>query len=741
MKLTRREMLQGAGALVVSFGVSQTAGAQGAAPGKFDTLDGWLSVGGDGRVTAACGKVELGTGTRTALAQLIADELDVPFERVTLVMGDTEVCPDQGATTGSRSVIGAGPQLRRAAAEARQALIQMAGVRWSVDPSRLTASGGTVQETAQETVQETAQGAVQGSGGRRLTYAELVGSKRFNLALGKSAKLKPPGELKVVGKPIPRVELPGKIFGGHVFVQNLRIPGMVHGRVIRPPLVGATVERVDEGSLRSLPGNVRLVTKGNFVAVVADREEDAVRGAAAADVKWKPGPALPDMEKMPGVLQGATSDAKTLASSGNVQSALSSAAKTLAVEYYVPFHMHGSIWPSCAVADVKADRASVWSATQSSFQTRDCIAGLLGMPPDRVHLMWVEGSGCYGHNAADDVSGDAALLSQWVGKPVRVQWMRHDEHCYEPKGVPMAFRLRGGLDAQGNVAAWDNQVWSTTHSARPLPGAPGNLVVGNELGLAKKSREVGADRNARHSYEFPNNQVTLHFLHSAALRVSALRGLGSPQNSFANESFMDELAAAAHADPLAFRIKHLKDDRAIAVLEAVRELSRWDTRASPKAARGDGVGRGVAFVQYENDGAYVAIVARVRVDRTSGKARVEHVAVAHDCGLCVNPDGMKNQIEGNVIQGISRATLEQVTFDRSQVTSVNWASYPILRFSDVPDDIAIALIQRPDKPSTGGGEPAIAPMFGAIGNAIHDATGLRLRSIPFTPEKIKAALA
>jgi nicotinate dehydrogenase subunit B len=730
MKLTRREILHGAGALIVTFALPFRAEGQAKLEGPFASLDGWLAVAGTGDVTAHCGKVELGTGVRTALAQLIADELDVPFERVSLVMGDTAVCPDQGATTGSRSIIGAGPQLRRAAAEARQALVRMAASRWSADPAQLSAAGG----------------AVTGPGGKRLTYAELVGARRFELPLGDTAPLKKPAELKIVGQPLPRVELPGKMFGTHPYVQNVRIPGMLHGRVIRPPLIGATVVSVNATALQTMPGGIRMVRKDNFVAVVAAREEDAINGAYAVQVDWKPGPALPEMDAMPEVLQKTPSTDQTLANAGDLNAGLAGAAKTFAVEYYVPFQMHGSIGPSCAVADVRADKATVWSPTQSSFPTRDCIAGLLNMPTDKVHLIWVEGSGCYGHNAADDVSGDAALLSQLVGQPVRVQWMRQDEHVHEPKGVPMAFRMRAGLDADGNIVAWEKQVWSTTHSRRPMPGAPGNLIAGADLGLAKIQREVGADRNARHDYDIPNNRVVLHFLSTAALRVSALRGLGSPQNSFANEGFMDELAVAAGVDPLTFRLRHVKDPRAVAVLEAVRELSKWDSRASPLGAGGtkpdrtSGFGRGVSYVRYENNGAYVATVVHVQVDRTTGKVRVPYVAVAHDCGLCVNPNGMKNQIEGNVIQGISRATMEQVTFDTTQVTSTNWASYPILRFADVPDDIAITLIQRMDQPSTGGGEPAIAPMFGAIANAIHDATGARLRAVPFTPDRVLAAL-
>jgi CO/xanthine dehydrogenase Mo-binding subunit len=724
MNRSRREFLRRSGALVVSFGLPVEAAAQ---PGSASTegLDGWLAIATDGHVTAFCGKVELGTGVETALAQLVAEELEVTVERVSLVMGDTERCPDQGPTVGSRTLSVAGPQLRQAAADARQTLLEMAAGRLGVPLAELTVRDGVVS----------------GPDGRRASYAELVGGGRLDAKLARRGRLKSPVALSVIGKPIPRVDLPGKVYGKHPYIHNLRVPRMLHGRVVRSPRAGATVAALDASAIAGLPGDVRVVALGNFVGVVADREEQAIAAAAALEVTWAGGGELPERDALPAALKAARATERVAQATGDVEAALPAAARTLSAEYFVPFQMHASIGPSCAVADVRAEAATLWSATQSSFLTRASVASLLGLAPDAVRLIWVEGSGCYGHNGADDVTADAALLSQAVGAPVRVQWMRGEEHAWEPKGPAMAITIRGGLDARGRVVAWDSRVYSATHSSRPNGAAPGNLLAGAELGLPRGVGVVGADRNARPPYRFPNARVRLSLLEGSMLRTSALRGLGSPQNTFATESFMDELAAAAGVDPIAFRLRHLRDPRAVAVLEEVAKLARWDPRPSPRADRAAGTGRGAAYVRYDDSGAYVAAAVEAHVDRASGKVRVERVYVAHDCGLVVNPDGVRNQIEGNVIQALSRALLEEVRFDRHAVTSLDWASYPILRFSDVPDEIAISLIDRRGEPSLGAGEPATSPIFAAVANAIFDATGARLRSVPFTPERVKAALA
>lgn len=725
MNLNRREFLTSTGALVVSFSIPLSASAQAADP-KLEQLDAWLSVGGEGSVTVFCGKVELGTGVQTALAQIVADELDVAFGRVRMVMGDTALCQNQGPTVGSNSVFRGGPQLRQAAAEARHTLLGMASARLGVPAEQLSVSEGIVVAR----------------NGVRASYAELVGARKFERKLERKLKSKAPGELKVVGQSIPRVDLPGKVFGTHAYVQNLRLAGMVHGRVIRPPRQKAAVARVDPDSVHGLPGNVRVARKGNFVAVVADREEQAIAAARALKVEWAPVAALPDMQDLPAVVKATPAAERVLDASGDVDSGMAGAARTLQAEYFLPFQLHASIGPSCALADVRADGVTLWSPTQSSFAVRDSVATLLGRPPAQVRLIWLEGSGCYGQNGADDVTADAALLSQLVGKPVRVQWMRQDEHVHEPMAPAMSMAVRAGLDGEGRVVAWDYLVRSPNHGARPFAGMAGNTIAGAELGMPARYNIVGADRNARHSYAFANNRVRLALMDSSVLRSSSLRGLGSPQNTFANESFVDELAAAAGADPIAFRLRHLKDARAIAVLEEVARLSRWDARPSPgkNRARAAAAGRGVAFLQYDNISSYAAVVVHVRIERTSGRVRVERVYVAHDCGLIVNPDGLRNQIEGNVVQALSRALLEQVQFDRGGVTGVDWRGYPIMRFSDLPEEIGISLISRPDQPALGGGEPAGCPVFAAVANAIFDATGARLRSVPFTPERLRAAM-
>jgi CO/xanthine dehydrogenase Mo-binding subunit len=720
---SRRDFLERTGALVVSFGVPAGALAQAGAPPTPD-LDAWLAIATDGHVTAFCGKVELGTGIETAIAQLVAEELEVAVGQVSLVMGDTERCPDQGPTVGSRTLQAAGPQIRQAAADARQTLLGMAAARLGAPVASLAAKDGVVT----------------GPGGQRVAYAELIGGGRLGAKLAQRGQVKAPAAMTVIGKPVPRVDLPGKVYGTHPYVQNLSVRRMLHGRVVRSPRAGATVAAVDASSVAGLPGNVRIVGLGNFVGVVADREEQAIAAAAALKVSWEGGAELPGVDALAAALKTAPATERVAQANGDVEAALATAARTASAEYFVPFQMHASIGPSCAVAGVRPDAATLWSATQSSFLTRASVAALLGLPADQVRLIWAEGSGCYGHNGADDVTADAALLSQAVGAPVRVQWTRAGEHGWEPKGPAMAIAMRGGLDQRGRVVAWDSRVYSATHSSRPNGAAPGNLLAGAELGLPRSVGNVGAERNARPAYRFANDRVRLNLLETSMLRTSALRGLGSPQNTFAIESFMDELAAVAGVDPIAFRLRHLQDPRGVAVLEEVAKLARWDPRRSPQADRTTGRGRGAAFVHYDNAGAYVGLVVEVRVDRASGKVRVERAYVAHDCGLIVNPDGVRNQIEGNVIQGLSRALLEEVRFDRQAVTSLDWASYPILRFSDVPDEIAISLIDRRDQPSLGAGEPATAPVFAAVANAIFDATGARLRSIPFTPERVKAAL-
>ena len=722
--MKRRDfLLKSTGGLVIAFSVPLQAFGQSALQPRIDprfvSAGAWLEIAPDGAVTFYTGKVELGTGVDTALAQMVAEELDVDLGRIAMVMGDTERCPDQIGTFGSMTVTLAGPQVRQAAAEARLALLELAAAK--LGPQGL----------------RTENGAVIAPDGRRIGYGELVDGKRLQRLLSNNAKLKDPAEFKVIGKSAPRKSLPAKVYGTHDYVHNLRLPGMLHGRVIRPPVHGASPLQIDDSALKTLSGHPHVVRKGNFVAVVAEREEQVIRAAQALKVDWGASQVWPAQQELPQLLKNSAAADRVLDSAGDVEKGLAQAAKTHSAQYFVPYQQHGSIGPSCALADVKADSATLWSPTQTSFNTRDCVAAILGMPPGRVRLIWLEGSGCYGQNGADDVTADAALLSQLVGKPVRVQWMRHDENRSEPKGPPMAMEVKGGIDAAGTIVAWDYQVWSVNHGGRPGFAQGGNLLAGDEQGMGKRFAQVGADINAKPSYTLPNKRAVLHELHASPLRTSSLRGLGSPANTFANESFIDELAHLAGADPLEYRVRHLKDERALAVLREVAKLSSWQPKT---AAAKSGVGKGVAFVHYHNSAAYVAVVVQVRVDADS-RTRVQKVWVAHDCGLIVNPDGVKQQIEGNVIQTLSRALMEEVRYNRRGIETLDWASYPIMRFSELPDEIVVSLINRPTVRAVGVGECTASPMMAAVGNAIYDATGSRLRDVPFTPERLKAQRA
>ncbi len=732
LELTRREFLTQTAALVVAFSLpvdlqAQSIPALRASGGPLppNQLDSWLIVHKDGTITVLTGKVELGTGVSTSLRQIVADELDCSFEKIHWVQGDTANTVDQAPTFGSQTIKRGGGQLRQAAAEAKTTLLSLAAARLGVPVETLTVNQGVVSAGA--------------TGKSKVTYAELLGGSTFNKEITGKIKPKSPSEHKLVGKSLPRVDIPGKVTGEHVYLQDLRVVGMLHGRAIRPSSVGAKLTAVDEASVKSIPGLVKVVVKGNFAGVVCEREEQAIRAARQLKITWHKAPSLPAMSELSNTLRKIPSTDRAPANAGDVDTALAGAAKTLNATFHWPYQLHASMGPSCAVADVKGDAATIWSATQGAHQLRPTIAQLVGIAPANVRVIYVEAAGCYGHNAADDAAADAALLSQAVGKPVRVQWMRHDEHAWEPLGPAMVMEVRGGLDAQGNIVAWDFHGWTPTHSSRPN-GSAGSLLAGQLADMASgKPNQSGADRNANHTYNFINNRVMVHWLSSSPLRASALRGLGSPQNTFANESFMDELAAAAGADPVEFRLRYLTDPRAKAVLEAAAQKSGWPNRPAPSQA-GLKSGRGVAYVRYDRTEAYVAAVADVEVNPADGQVRVTRVVVVHDCGLIINPDGLRNQIEGNVIQAISRTLKEEVKFDRAMVTSLDWRLYPILRFPEIPE-VIIELIDRPDQPSVGAGEPANSAIPAAIANAFFDATGARLRTVPFTSERVKAALS
>lgn len=688
-------------------------------------LDDWLVIESDGMITAFSGKVELGTGVRTALTQIVAEELDVPFERVRMVMGDTALTPDEGYTAGSMTIHTSGAALRLAAAEARRTLLDMASERLDAAPGELVLQDGVIT--------------VSYHADRMVSYAELMGGKRFDREVTGNAPLKSPETYRIVGTSVPRVDIPPKFTGQPSFIQDLRVPGMLHARVVRPPSANAQLLSIDENSVRGLPGLVKVVHRGNFIGVIAEREEQAIQAAKQLKVEWSETASLPRMDVLYTTLRAQPTRDDVLAEEGNVETGFKQAVQQLNATYSLPYQAHASIGPSCAVADVNDDQVTVWSSTQGPNPLRGALAQLLNMPAEKVHLVHVEGSGCYGQNGSDDVAADAVTLSREVGKPVRVQWSREEEFAWEPKTPAMQIEVRAGLDTQGNVLAWDYNVWSPTHASRPR--FAGQLLTAQMLSGESPPPTrffLGGERNAPTNYSFANQRVAIHWLANSLLRCSSFRSLGGAANTFANESFMDELAALAGIDAVQFRLRHLTDPRARHVLQMAAEKANWQIRPSPRVGQfGVAEGRGIAFVQYENDQAIAACVAFVEIDTGKDTIRVKRIVVAHDCGLIINPDGVRNQIEGNVIQSLSRALKEEVKFDETRITSVDWETYPILTFSEVPD-VEIVLINRPDQPALGAGEPATVTTAAAVANAIFDATGLRLRQVPFTPERIRA---
>jgi nicotinate dehydrogenase subunit B len=679
-------------------------------------VDDWLAIEPDGTVVVFSGKVELGQGVRTALAQIVAEELDVPFGRVKMVMGDTARTPNEGYTAGSTSIEYGGYALRHASAEARLALLDLASDRLDAAVDELGVRDGTVFVTYQPE--------------RAVTYVELAGGRRFNRLISRQAPLKRPADYTLVGKPVPRADLPTKVAGEPSFVQDVRVPGMLHARVVRPPSPGARLVSIEGDSVR----NAQVMRLGDYVGVVSEREEDAVRAAQELKVDWRETERLPHQDQLSAAIRRQPAREEVVLEEGDVESALQSAATSVRATYFQPFQAHASIGPSCAVADVQPGRIVVWSNTQGVYPLRAALADLLEVPAEQVQVSHVEGSGSYGHNGSDDAAADAVLLSRAVGKPVRVQWSRQDEFAWEPYAPAMVMEVRGGLDDEGHVIAWAYDVWTPSHVTRAHFGRQllaGQLIYGWEQ--PRPQWFGGGTRNAPTNYAFKNQRVAAHWLAGLPLRTSAMRSLGAAANTFANESFMDELAAAAHADPLEFRLRHLEDPRARDVLIAAAQRAGWGTTLLP------GQGRGLAFAWYENDAALVATVAQVQVDPASGGMRVRHMVVAHDCGLIINPDGVRNQVEGNALQSLSRALHEEVCFDESHITSIDWDTYPILKFSEVPE-VEVVLVDRPEERPVGAGEPATITTAAAVANAIYDATGVRIRQVPFRPERIRNAV-
>ena len=723
--LSRREFLKASGALVVTFSVAPTIAGAAATPAKTvaaNEVDGFVAIDGSGRVTVYSGKVDLGTGVSTALSQMAAEELCVPLERVTLVQGDTAMTPDQGQTWGSLTIQLGGMQIRRACATAREALLDRGASKLGLARDAVYAKDGAV---------------IRLGGGPSVPYAQLVGGSHFETKVNDKVALKAPATYTIVGKSVKRFDIPDKVTGKFTYMQDVKVPGMVHARVIRPAALKANLLSFDDSAARKLPGYVATVHKGNFLAAIAKDEWTSMRCADAIHAKWSDWQGLPDPAKLWEHVR-ATNVVKdeVFQNVGNAADAMKSGAKTLQATYDFAIHTHGSIGPSCAIAEYKDGRLTVWSASQATHMLKKQLANMFSMKPDNVRCLYVEGAGCYGRNGHEDAAADAALLATELGRPVRVQWSRQDEHGWDPKGPPTLLEHRAALDASGNVVAWDSHVYIPD---RPK-GFEVTLVAAELAGMPKDMAFPGNIHQALAiPYAFPNVKATAHWLAETPFKPSWIRTPGRMQNTYANESFIDEVAAAAGVDPIQYRLKNLKDARGVECIERCAALAQWSPRKGARDS-GDVVrGRGFSYIKYELVRTYVAVVADVEVNRKTGAVKVTNFYCAHDCGQIINPDGLKNQIEGNIVQTVSRTLIEEVKFDRSRVTSVDWESYPILRFPDVPQ-IAMDLIDRPTEVPWGAGEPAAAVVPSAIANAIYDATGVRLRSVPFTPEKVLTAL-
>jgi nicotinate dehydrogenase subunit B len=725
--ISRRDLLTAGGALIVSFSLLPRRAAAQQASGTLDAakpldpaqIDSFLAVHPDGSVTLYTSKVDVGTGMRIAIPQMAAEELGIPIERVSLVEGDTGLTANTGGTGGSTGLTRGGTEIRQAAATARAALLSLGAERLSRPAAELTIADGQVRPAA---------------GGNGIAIGELIGGRRFNLEPDPKAPLMDPLRYTVVGKPLPRPDVPGKCTGQAVYVQDHVVPGMLHGRVVRPPAIGAKLLAVDEASIHNIP-DVRVVRTGDFLGVVARDEWAAVRAARELKATWSEWKGLPGSSTLEQqVRHGALDRDQSLASKGDPESALSSAAKQLSATYWWPLQSHASLGPSCAIADVRADGATIWSSTQGTHGLRNSMVKLFGLPAGKTRVIFLPGAGSYGGNGNDDVAADAVLLSKTVGRPVRVQWMRHDEHGWDPKGPAQLLDLRGSIDASGNIVAWDTQMWLPS----ALPGSRAVLAADSAGIRQDHGQGAGAiSQNADPPYAVSNLRVVTHWVKQSPLRLSNLRAPGKIGNAFAVESFTDELAFAAGIDSIAFRLRGLTDPRAAAVIERAAQMIGWQPRPSPG---NQPTGRGMAYVRYKQAENYVATAMEVAVDRASGRIDIRRVVCAHDCGLIVNPDALRNQIEGCILQTLSRALHEEVKFDQSRVTTVDWASYPILTFPEAPP-VEVALIDHPELPLLGAGEAATAPVAAALGNAVFDATGVRLRTVPFTRERVRAAMA
>jgi nicotinate dehydrogenase subunit B len=695
-------------------------------PGSLDTnrsLATWLSINRDGTVDMRPGKIEIGQGILSALTQIVAEELDVNLERIRVTTADTAQSPNEGTTSGSRSIEDSGMAFRYAAAEARELLLARAGVQLGVSIEQLTVNDGTITSRS----------------GGSVTYWDITDASLLQREATAETAPKSHTLHKFVGGSAPRADIPRKVSGVPSYVQDLDPPGVLHGRVSRPPSPGARLVSVELDDVRAMPGVVAVLRDGSYLGVVAEREEQAIRAQRrlARNAKWQEVAALPEFDprfllKMP---------AKTEIISEKGEANLAASADALDGEYSRHFLAHAALAPSCAVAIFKAGKYTVWTHSQGIYPLLAEMAPVLGVPPGDIVIHHAESAGCYGHNGADDVALDAALLARAAqGRPVRVQWMREEEFMWEPFSSAMVVKTRATLGSDGCIASWHLDVWSHGHSSRPGRGPGSNLMSSWYLEKPMQRAQTGnpplpgggSHRNAIPIYEFPNQRVTNHLIADPPIRTSSLRGLGSQTNVFAIESFMDELAQVANVDPIEFRLRHVKDPRARAVIEKVAAMAGWKP-----GTKGDGTrGRGIGFARYKNAAAYVAVIADVEL---AEDVRVPRLWCAFDVGQAIHVDGVINQMEGGIIQAVSFTLKEQVKYDRERVTQQSWDDYPILSFTEVPE-VEVALINRPELPPLGAGEGTQGPVSAAIGNALFNAAGVRLRDLPFTRERLVAAM-
>ncbi len=745
LEITRRRLLQSGGVVMVSslfvsplsaFASTPAASKVGDIP--LDRVNSFIAMSADGKVTAFNGHVDLGTGVRTSLAQIVADEIGVRFEDVTMILGDTNRTPNQGPTIASSTLQVSAVPLRQAAAQVREMLTALAAKAIKLPAEQLRAEQGFVFAEAHPA--------------KRLSYAQLAEGQDLNLPLDTSVQLKSVKESQYVGKPVARVDIPAKVTGQLTYVHDMRLPGMLHGRVVRPPYAGAdssaplgdSLISVDKASIAHLPGIVEVVVIKDFIGIVAEREEQAIAAMRQLKVEWKKWAGLPDLslDKLHDTLAATPKTDRMLRNDAGTNEALSSLHIHADADYVWPYHLHASIGPSCAVADVTAEKAEVWSGTQNPHDLRKDLAKLLDRAPEQVHINRMEASGCYGRNCADDVSADALLLSQAVGKPVRVQLMREQESGWEPKGTGQLIRVRGGLDKQLQVAAYELKTSYPSNNAVTLP-----LVLTGKVPNTADVQQMG-DRTAIPQYEYPHMRVLSQDA-APIVRASWMRGVSALPNVFAHESWIDEMAYLAGQDPIAYRLQYLKDDRAIKLIAALKKQCNWQdgpAHRQPAPANQDVVtGRGFAYARYFHSkfpgfgAAWAAWVCDLSVNRKTGQIKIDKIFVAHDCGRMINPAGVKHQVHGNIIQSTSRVLKEFATFDGAGTTSLEWGGYPILRFDELPQ-VDIQLLDYPDEPPMGAGESASVPSAAAVGNALFDALGVRMREVPFTPERVLKAL-